>query len=114
MKRGIKGFVIKLKYAWFAIRQINRPHLGDIVIYKKTECFLIQGVMSPYWDLLPINEMVKQNQRTIWKHVHESDFKLEPIWKRFKKSFLFTYNFYMGYWYTIDLMYPITKGVGNL
>lgn len=109
----MKGLLIKLKYAYFALCKINRPHLGDIVTYKNVECLLIQGVQSPYWDLIPISEMEKQ-RRTRWNQVHEDLFKLQPLHKRFKKSFMFTWDFFMGYWYRIDLNKPLFKGVRNI
>lgn len=87
-----------------ALRSINRPHLGDVVIYDDVECSLIQGVASPYWDMIPmIKENFELDRRVIFKRIHENDFKLQPLWKRFKFSFMFTYNFYMSNWYRIDI-----------
>lgn len=100
--KTVKGILVRIKYAYRALKEINRPHLGDIVIYKTVPCFLIQGVMAPYWDLLPEHELDK-TRRTIWKYVHESHFRLEPLYKRFKSSFMFTYKFYMSNWYLIDI-----------
>jgi hypothetical protein len=101
--KHFKGLLIKLKYAYRALKAINRPHLGDVVIYKNVPCFLIQGVRAPYWDLLPLSEMDKQNSRTRWNGVHEDLFQLEPLHKRFKQSFMFTYDFYMKNWYQIEI-----------
>lgn len=98
----IKSIIVKTRYAILALKAINRPHLGDTVTYKNTPCFLIQGVAAPFWDLLPIHEMDKP-RRTIWHRVHEDLFKLEPLHKRFKSSFMFTYKFYMSTWYGIDI-----------
>jgi hypothetical protein len=101
--KTIKGFLVRLKYIYRALKEINSPHLGDVVTYKNTPCFLIQGVRAPYWDLMPLSEMDKRNHRTRWNDVHEQHFKLDPIYKRFWFSFRFTYDFYMRSWYSIDI-----------
>lgn len=104
MKRLFRSIIVKLQYVYIALRNINKPHLGDFVMYKGVECSLIQGVNNPYWDLLPMtDENLKKSKRDIYRHVHKKDFKLEPFWKRFALSFLYTYNFYMVNWYDIDI-----------
>jgi hypothetical protein len=109
IRKTIYGLIVKMIYASRALKAINRPHLGDVVTYKKVPCFLIQGVSAPYWDLLPLSEMDKQNRRTRWNDVHESLFKLDPLYLRFKSSFMFTYDFYMKNWYSIDLWNRMNK-----
>ena len=100
----MKKLRIKLIYVIRALRAINRPHLGDKVIYDGIECILIQGVASPYWDMIPLTkENLSLNRRVRFNRIHEKDFKLEPIWKRFGFSFRHTYRFYMRNWFDIDL-----------
>lgn len=104
MFAGMKGIIIRLKYAIIALRLINRPHLGDIVFYNGERCGLIQGVRSPYWDLMPLSEEnMARDKREIYKDVHETSFSLRPIYRRFLFSFRFTYQFMMTNWYKIEL-----------
>ncbi len=104
MKRLIRSIDVKLQYAMIALKAIRNPHLGDKVIYDGIECFLIQGVNSPKWDLLPnTKENMDLNHRVRFNGVHEDEFQLQPLWKRFRFSFMHTYTFYMRNWYQIDV-----------
>ena len=95
---------VKTQYVKMALRKINKPKLGDTVYYNGIECSLIQGVANPFWDLLPLTkENLDKPKRDIYKRVHFNDFKMQPLHKRFKFSFLSTYNFLMGNWYSIDI-----------
>ncbi len=110
MEKIIRKINVKLQYIIKALKDINNSHLGDIVLYNNTKCCLIQGVQNPYWDLLPlIKENLSKTKREIYKHIHKDDFKLQPLYKRFNFSFMFTYNFLMKNWYNIDI-----KQTGNI
>jgi hypothetical protein len=79
-----------------ALRCIKRPHLGDTVTYFGTYYILLQGCQAPYWDLL-------DKHRNRLNRIHEDNFRLQPLWKRFRFSFMFIYKFYMSNWYSIDI-----------
>lgn len=99
-----RKFEVKIRYAIYALKQINRPHLGDIVVYEGKEHALIQGMNSPMWDLMCLDkENLKRPKRKIEKNVHEANFKLQPLYKRFVYSFMFSYKFQMNSWYLIDI-----------
>lgn len=93
------GIYVRLIYAYRALKQINRPHLGDIVYYQGERYTLFQGVRAPYWDMVRTEDIYRITASSI----HESKFKLQPLWRRFFFSFRFTYRFYMGYWFDIDV-----------
>lgn len=104
MKRLLRSIDVKLQYARVAFDKINMPHIGDLVVHKGIECTLIQGVKKPLWDLLPMTkENLAKETRDTFDGVHENDFKLQPLRKRFKFSFMSTYRFYMQNWYSIDM-----------
>jgi hypothetical protein len=91
------GIYVRLIYAYRALKQINHPHLGDIVTYRGYKYYLNQGVNAPYWDLAGADNPFFESC------VYECNFKLQPLWRRFFFSFRFTYRFYMRSWYMIDV-----------
>jgi hypothetical protein len=104
MKQLFRSISVKLQYARVALRKINMPHLGDLVVYNGVKCTLIQGTQKPRWDLLPMTEEnLAKSKREILKSIHEDDFKMQPFFKRAKFAFTSTYNFYMQSWYSIDI-----------
>lgn len=99
----LRRIEVKLNYAIWALKRINKPHLGDVVMYKNEKCSLIQGVSDPYWNLLPLNkENLAKSKRDIYKHIHVSEFKLEKSFRRYWWAFKTSYKFKMGYWFRID------------
>lgn len=94
----IIGIYVRLIYAYWALKCIRQPHLGDKVFYWRRWHFLTQGVNKPYWDLW------QPATRTMEHSIHESKFKLQPLYRRFWFSFKYTYRFYMQSWYRIDVM----------
>lgn len=98
------GFRIKVGYALWALKRINDVHLMDVVVYRGERCTAIQGRDKPYWNLIPNSEFkIDQGQRLVYKHVHESDFKIAKSFKRHREVFMQDYKFRMGYWFDIDL-----------
>lgn len=97
-------------YAYRALNAIKQPHLGDIVMYKGKKHQLIQGVNNPYWNLIDLSpENMGKSKRDIEKDVHVSQFKLQPLYKRFRFLFMFTYKFLMGYWFSIEVNKRMAK-----
>lgn len=94
---------VRLIYAFRALKQIRNPHLGDIVYYQGFKYSLIQGVAAPYWDLFDHKDRIRVNS------IHESKFRLQPLWCRFFFSFRFTYRFYMTSWYGIDVRHKMSS-----
>lgn len=110
MNKLLAGLIVRGRYAKKALSEIEKPHIGDIVSYKGKEHQLIQGVANPYWDLLDLSpENLSLPQRHIERSVHISEFRLQPMYKRFLFSFRFTYRFYMNYWYRIEVDQLIHK-----
>lgn len=104
MKKLFRKIYIRLQYIKISLQEINKPKLGDIVIYKNIKCSLIQGVSNPYWDLLPLTKKnLDKPNREIYEMVHLKKIKLRPIYKRFIFSFFSTYRFLMVYWYDVDV-----------
>lgn len=92
--KTLRKLVVLIQYVLFALKRVNRPHIGDIVTYKGKSAMLIQGIMDPYWSLMQDKERFDK--------VHVSEFKLMCPIKgriyRFKESL----KFQLGYWYLID------------
>jgi hypothetical protein len=84
------------KYVWYSLKVIKSPKIGDQVTHKGEDCILIQGVQNPYWDLLPTRkDNLDKPKREVYKSVHEDDYQLQPMWRRFKFSFMSRYRWYM-------------------
>lgn len=113
VKKNIRALVVRLMYVMYALKNINKPHLGDVVTYKGLQCMLIQGVQNPFWDLWyegtpiairDVDQVLGDDEtKERLNHIHKDDFKLQPLWKRFKFSFLSSYEFQMSNWYSIDV-----------
>jgi len=100
IRRGhwsIVGLYVRAIYAWRALKQIDKPHLGGIVTYRGEKCRLYQGVYSPKWHLS------SAATGEIFKFVPVPEFELDRSlrgrWAAFKSS----YDFWMAYWFTIDV-----------
>lgn len=103
LKKKMKKIKVKLSYVLWALKRIQQPHLGDVVIYKNCNCSLIQGIASPYWDLMPLTkENLDKPKRDIYKRIHESEFKLDKSFKRKWWAFKSSYQFKMDNWFIID------------
>jgi hypothetical protein len=105
------GLYVKATYARRALRDINKLKLGDIVYYQGKEWYTYQGVSDPYWKIYRTEDSFD-----LPALVHKKDLKMEPLWKRFKFSFLHTYRFYMANWYQIDMAWKgkfMYRGVGK-
>lgn len=95
------GLYVRAIYCYRALRDINRLKIGDVVMYSGYRWVAIQGVADPFWNIMrcdgdpPVKgDMVR---------VHKCYLKLQPLWRRFRFSFMHTYRFYMGNWYQIDV-----------
>jgi hypothetical protein len=107
--KNIRPFEVKIRYVLWSLSRINKPKIGEVVYYDGQIGMLIQGVKNPYWDIYFSDEN-DCNNFTI-KHIHVKDFKMRPLWKRFKFSFQTSYDFQIGYWYSIDVYKPVGCGV---
>jgi len=108
----LRKIQVRTKYINYALKNINKPKLGSTVYYNGVECSLIQGVSNPYWKLMPLTkENLDKPKRDVHKRVHVSEFEMQPLYKRFRFSFMTTYKFLMGYWYSIDIS---QKGYGYI
>lgn len=94
----MRKIIVKLMYVLWSLKQINKPHIGDVVTNSGKIYTLIQGVANPYWDMIQYTHI--GNIRI--NNVHKSTFKLKnPIMgriERFKQS----YKFQMMNWFLID------------
>jgi hypothetical protein len=111
----MRKLVVKILYVIYAFKKINKPHIGDTVMYIGFPCMLIQGVANPYWDLMPLTDAnMKKEKREVFRYIHVSDFKLENTLKRKYWAFHQSYKFKMQNWFMIDtwnksLFSPISK-----
>ena len=111
----MRKIIVKIKYAIWAFKKINKPHIGDVVVYESQKCFLIQGVSNPYWNLIPIsNENLNKPKRDIFRRVHIGEFCLNKSFKRKMWAFKQSYKFRIDNWLLIDtydksIFSPISK-----
>jgi len=95
---------VTIQYILFSLEQVNKPKIGDVVLYNGVECRLVTRVSGNCWDLSPqTKENLVRSQRIIHKLVDVDDFHMQSLIKRFFFSFLFTYKFLMSNWYLIDI-----------
>lgn len=88
---------VKARYFLWSLTRINKPHLGDIVIYNGSEYCLIQGVSDPRWDLLEMSTSNRING------VNKKHFKLKKFFKGRFERILSSYDFQMKNWFRIDI-----------
>jgi len=100
MKKSIIKLIVKLKYAYYALKNINKLKLGEVVKYEGATVTCIQGVADPYWDVLYIN---KKGERERINRIHKSELKKSYDLKSIMFRFNSHYNFLMGYWFSIDV-----------
>lgn len=99
----MRKIIVKINYAIWALKRVNKPHIGDFVLYKGVKCSLIQGVANPYWDLMPLTtENLEKPKRDVFNQVHVSEFELEKTIKRKLWAFKSSYRFKMQNWFSID------------
>lgn len=93
-----------IRYAFWALKRIRQPHLGDTVVYNGVECSLIQGVNNPKWNLLPLTkENLAKPKREIYENVHVNDFNMKHDLKSLLGRFKSDMNFQKSNWMNIDL-----------
>lgn len=100
MKKSIIELVVKAKYAYYSLKNINRLKLGELVKYDGLDVVTIQGVANPYWDVLFTH---KDGKRERINNIHKSELKQGYNWSSLKFRFNSHYNFLMGYWFQIDV-----------
>lgn len=92
--------VIRLKYAYYSLKNVTRLKLGEHVTYDGLNVVTIQGVADPYWDVLYIDEA---GERKRINRIHKSEltqsYAPTAIWFRFNSH----HKFLMGYWFSIDV-----------
>ena len=99
----IKSILVKARYVRVSLKEMRKPHLGDVVTYQGERCSLIQGRNAPRWNLLPMTkENLDRSKREVYREIHERDFKLDPLYKRGWWAFGTMYRFLMSNWYHID------------
>lgn len=101
MKKQFVELVVKLKYAYYALKNVKRLKLGEVVKYDGLEVTTIQGVADPYWDVLYVNE---KGERQRINRIHKSELKQSYSLSAISFRFNSHYKFLMGYWFSIDVM----------
>ncbi len=101
MKKEIVGLYLRTRALARSVRQVNRVHLMDEVIYNGKKCFVNNGVSAPVWDLCE-KEWNLDGTRNTYR-VHENNFKKIRSYRNLKNDLLHNYDWYMLYWYKIDL-----------
>ena len=51
MKKIILGIYLKAKHLIESIKDFNKFHIGDNVIYEGKEYFINNGTAYPFWEL---------------------------------------------------------------
>lgn len=102
MKKLLYGVFLRIRALVISIKQVNKVHLMDQVIYDGKECFVNNGASAPVWDLCEEAVNLHTGKRNTYK-VHEKDFKKVRSLKNLKNDLFYHYNWYMTYWYSIDL-----------
>ncbi len=101
MKKILYGFILRSKALLVSLKQVNKVHLMDSVIYDGKKCFVNNGVSAPIWDLCE-EELKSDGTRNTYR-VHENDFKKIRSFRNLKNDLLYHYGWYMTCWYRIDL-----------
>jgi hypothetical protein len=102
MTRKISKFFRKIEvrilYLIFSFKRINKPHIGDLVIFNGFECHLVQGASDPYWSLVSLSK-----EGTRFDMIHRNKFRLSYKPKDLFYRLKYDYDFLMSYWYKIDI-----------
>jgi hypothetical protein len=85
-----------------AFKSMFKLNIGDTVIYKGKEFYLIQGIAKPSWNLVDKHDTTAPTEM----YVHESNFKKCVSWENIKHDLQVTYNFYHSYWFSIWVQEP--------
>lgn len=101
MKKIILGIYLKAKHLIESIKDFNKFHIGDNVIYEGKEYFINNGTAYPFWDICP-KEFDRYGKRKSVK-VHQNSFKKSYDLWTIKNSLFNHYYWYMNNWYEIEL-----------
>lgn len=101
-KRRIAGKYVQMIYVLRALHKINNLKLGDSVQFEGKWFVAIQGVADPIWTIFSPDGVSMQ--------VDKSLLRQQPLYKRFRQSFMHTYRFYMNSWYSIDVNNVVNGG----
>jgi len=99
MKTKLISMIVKLKYAYYSIKNINKLKLGEHVKYDGMNVTTIQGVAAPYWDVIVINS---KGEKERINRIHKSELKQSYSFSSIKFRFDSHYKFLMSYWHRID------------
>jgi len=100
------GLPLRLENFYISIKDRNKIHLMDDVIYQGKKCFVNNGIRydengNRLWDILE----KEWNSDGTRNHYLATDAELTKVknWQTFKNSCLYHYRWYMTYWYSIKL-----------
>lgn len=92
----MKSILLKIRYLYLGIKNINKLNIGDIVVYNN-ENYWLSSYKSTYGDGSDNWSMV--NLKTNKYEIHnEKDFKKIKSFKNIKNAIKGTYRFYMINW----------------
>ena len=101
MKRKVFGLYLRIKSITRSIKQVNKVHIMDDVIYDGKECFVNNGTSAPIWDLCETKKRSDGTRNTY--RVHENHFKKVKSLYNLKNDLFHIHEWYMRNWYRIDL-----------
>lgn len=98
------GLPLRWKHFWHSVSRFKDFHLADDVIYNNERYFINNGTTYDengihLWDICRKDE----DGVGVSMAVPESDLKKAKTWFNFKNSLLSYYNWYMQYWYKLDV-----------
>lgn len=101
MKKLFFSIYLKTKNLVLSIKQFNKFHIMDKVIYDGKVCFINNGTSYPMWDICE-EEPKKDGTRNCYC-VHETKLKKIICKSNIKNDLFYHYIWWKKYWYEIDL-----------
>ena len=105
-KTWLIGLPLRLENFYISIKDRNKIHLMDDVIYNGKKCFVNNGIRydengNRLWDILE-KEWNSDGTRNHYLAI-DAELTKAKNWQTFKNSCLSHYRWYMEYWYSIRL-----------
>lgn len=95
----MKRILLKIRFLYLGIKNINKLNIGDIVVYNN-EKYWLSSYKSTYGDGSHNWSMINLKNGKYEIH-NEKDFKKVHSLKNIKNAINGTYQFYMTNWYGI-------------
>ena len=105
-----------MAYLVYKTKEKLHKKMDGLIYFIKESTRIINEVPEQLWKPYYIFEKdieynnLNKEKRDIYKSIHVNNFKMQPLWKRFKFSFISGYKFQMTCWYMVD---TYNKSIGK-